>query len=80
MVYLTATLRPKEEKQFLDVMGLLEKSKCYWFRGQTTRKNIRYAVHEYNVEEGEKAVLGLVEKLKKRYLTNMIRRDSPSPR
>lgn len=40
MVYLTATLRPKEEKQFLDVMGLLEKSKCYWFRGQTTRKNI----------------------------------------
>ncbi|KAL6154871.1 hypothetical protein ACJQWK_00892 [Exserohilum turcicum] len=67
MVYLTATLRPKEEKQFLDVMGLPEKSKCYWFRGQTTRKNIRYAVHEYNMEEEEKALVGLVEKLKRKY-------------
>ncbi|KAI1676246.1 Superfamily II DNA helicase [Pyrenophora tritici-repentis] len=67
MVYLTATLRPKEEKQFLDVMGLPEKSKCQWFRGRTTRKNIRYRVHEYNIEEEEKAVVELVEKLKERY-------------
>ncbi|USP79367.1 hypothetical protein yc1106_06641 [Curvularia clavata] len=51
MVYLTATLRPKEEKQFLDVMGLPEKRK----------------LHEYNIEEEEKTVVGLVEKLKKRY-------------
>ena len=29
IVYLTATLRPKEEKGFLDIIGLPDKSKCH---------------------------------------------------
>jgi hypothetical protein len=40
MVYLMATLRPREEQQFIDAMGLLLKKQCEWFCGQTTRKNI----------------------------------------
>jgi hypothetical protein len=67
MVYLTATLRPSEEQQFIDVMGLPAKRECQWFRGQTTRKNIRYWVHAYNMEEEEQAMEGLVEGLKDRY-------------
>ncbi|KAK7179485.1 hypothetical protein PSPO01_14497 [Paraphaeosphaeria sporulosa] len=33
MVYLTATLRPREEQQFIDAMGLPPKKQCEWFRG-----------------------------------------------
>jgi len=67
IVYLTATLQPREEQQFIEVMGLPEKKKCQWFRGQTTRKNIRYWVHGYEVEEEEQAVVDLVERLKRKY-------------
>jgi 16S rRNA C967 or C1407 C5-methylase (RsmB/RsmF family) len=40
IVYLTATLRPREEQQFIDAIELPPKKQCEWFRGQTTRKNI----------------------------------------
>jgi superfamily II DNA helicase RecQ len=42
MVYLMVTLRPREEQQFINTIGLLLKKQCEWFRGQTTRKNIQY--------------------------------------
>jgi hypothetical protein len=42
MVYLTATLQPREEQQFIKAMGLPPKKQCEWFCGQTTRKNIQY--------------------------------------
>ncbi|KAH5088050.1 hypothetical protein HBH72_250610 [Parastagonospora nodorum] len=67
MVYLTATLQPREEQVFLDVMGLPPKQELAWFRGQTTRKNIRYRVVEYDVGEEEEAVVELVEGLKRKY-------------
>jgi superfamily II DNA helicase RecQ len=67
MVYLTATLRPRDEQQFIEVMGLPGKQQCEWFRGRTTRKNIGYSTHEYDVEEEEDAVRGLVEKLQRKY-------------
>lgn len=40
VVYLTATLRPSEEAQFVQLMGLPGKEQCQWFRGSTTRPNI----------------------------------------
>jgi len=71
MVYLTATLRPRDEQQFIEVMGLPGKQQCEWFRGKTTRKNIRYSIHEYEVEgegEGEEeAVRALVTRLRRKY-------------
>jgi superfamily II DNA helicase RecQ len=67
MVYLTATLQPREEQAFVELMGLPEKRACAWFRGPTTRKNIRYWVHEYDVQEEEQAVVGLVDGLKRKY-------------
>jgi hypothetical protein len=67
MVYLTATLRPQEEPQFIKLMGLPDKSQCSWFRGRTTRKNVGYSVHEYDREEEEKAIGALVKRLKARY-------------
>lgn len=67
MVYLTATLRPSEEALFMQLMGLPAKERCQWLRGVTTRGNIRYWIHEYNVEEEEEAVQELVEGLKKKY-------------
>jgi superfamily II DNA helicase RecQ len=68
IVYLTATLRPREEQQFIKAMGLPPKEQCEWFRGQTTRKNIQYQVLGYNAEEEEQAVVRLVKRLKRRYL------------
>jgi superfamily II DNA helicase RecQ len=67
MVYLTATLRPSEEQQFIEVMGLPAKRACQWFRGSTTRKNIGYRVHGYETSEEEKEVVKLVEALKRKY-------------
>jgi hypothetical protein len=40
IVYLTATLQPREEQQFINAIELLLKKQCKWFRRQTTRKNI----------------------------------------
>jgi superfamily II DNA helicase RecQ len=67
MVYLTATLRPRKEQQFIDAIGLPPKKQCKWFRGQTTRKNIQYQVHAYNVEDEQQAGVDLVEELKRKY-------------
>lgn len=67
MVYLTTTLRPKEEPLFIELMGLPDKSQCGWFQGRTTRKNVRYLVHEYDREDEEQAIVALVERLKARY-------------
>ena len=67
MVYLTATLRPSEEEQFIDLMGLPGKEQCQWFRGVTSRSNIQYQIHAYDMEKEEEAVRELVEQLKERY-------------
>jgi superfamily II DNA helicase RecQ len=67
MVYLTATLRPQDEEPFIKVMGLPDKRQGEWFRGKTTRKNIGYSIHGYDVEEEEEAVRALVERLQRKY-------------
>jgi superfamily II DNA helicase RecQ len=67
MVYLTATLRPRDEEQFIELMGLPGKQQGGWFRGKTTRKNIGYSIHEYDVEEEEDAVRALVARLQRKY-------------
>jgi superfamily II DNA helicase RecQ len=68
IVYLTATLQLRKEQQFIEVIGLLPKGQCQWFRGQTTRKNIRYQVHAYNSKDKDQAIKDLVKGLKEKYL------------
>jgi hypothetical protein len=41
LVYLTAILRPADEKKFETLIKLLVR-KTHWFRGGTTRSNVRY--------------------------------------
>jgi len=67
LVYLTATMRPSEEGEFLRLMGLPGKERCQWFRGTTTRKNIQYGVQMYEMEKEEEAVAELVARLKQKY-------------
>lgn len=67
MVYLTATLRPSEEAPFRQLMGLPAREQCQWFRGVTTRPNIRYQVKAYDVEREDEAVSELVEGLKEKH-------------
>lgn len=67
IVYLTATLWLVEEQQFLELIGLPSKEDCQWFRGWTTRTNIRYQVHGYNIEEEEEVIVKIVEGLKVKY-------------
>jgi superfamily II DNA helicase RecQ len=61
MVYLTATLSPSKEAEFLDIMKVQIPDDCK-FRGCTSRPNIVYSVVEY--DEQTEAVCQLVaEKL-----------------
>ncbi|KAF2174793.1 P-loop containing nucleoside triphosphate hydrolase protein [Zopfia rhizophila CBS 207.26] len=67
LVYLTATMRPKEEGEFIRLMGLPPKEMCQWFRGVTTRKNVEYQVQMYNREEEDEVLSKLVEEKKRQY-------------
>jgi len=67
MVYLTATLRPREEGEFIRLMGLPAKEQCQWFRGVTARSNVQYQVQAYDVDDEEEAVQAVVEGLKEKY-------------
>ena len=67
LVYLTATMRPGEQGEFIRLMGLPAKEKCYWFQGITTRKNVAYQVRMYDVKEEEEVVGKLVEEKKVKY-------------
>jgi superfamily II DNA helicase RecQ len=67
LVYLTATMRPRDEAEFIRLMGLPAKEKCHWFRGVTTRKNVEYQIRLYNREEEEEVVKKLVEEKKRQY-------------
>jgi superfamily II DNA helicase RecQ len=67
LVYLTATMRPSEEGEFVKVMGLPPKEQCQWFRGVTTRKNIRYQVQQYEMTKEEEAVADVVAGLTQKY-------------
>jgi superfamily II DNA helicase RecQ len=67
LVYLTATLKPKEEGEFRQLMGLPAKEECVWLRDRTSRKNIQYRIQDYNMEEEVAAVVELVKELKQTY-------------
>lgn len=62
LVYLTATLRPTDMREFVSLMGLPSHG-SRWFRGSTRRTNVRYVVCRYVTgEEKEAEVLQQVVK------------------
>ncbi|KAK3617752.1 hypothetical protein LTR22_026629 [Elasticomyces elasticus] len=66
VVFLTATLPPREEAQFCRMMGLV-RSEVVTFRDVTTRPNVAYSVVEYKRKEMEGEVQRLVAAKKEQY-------------
>jgi superfamily II DNA helicase RecQ len=54
IMFLTATLPPKDKREFFQAMHIPED--CVPFRGPTTRQNIRYQVQEVKGEQGKRVV------------------------
>jgi superfamily II DNA helicase RecQ len=69
LVYLTATLKPKKESEFIQLMALPPKEESHWFRARTTQPNIAYSVHRFNQADKDKAnvLARLVHKAKEQY-------------
>ena len=65
MIFLTATLPPKDEQDFFRAMRI--PPECVPFRGPTTRRNIRYQVHEVEGETVVEAICRLVERKLEEY-------------
>ena len=66
MIFLTATLPPKDEEEFFKPMHIPRE--CVPFRGPTTYRNIRYQVHEVEGDTIE-AICQLVEEKLEQYTT-----------
>jgi superfamily II DNA helicase RecQ len=69
LVYLTATLKPSEEAEFIRLLALLPKEDGHWFRSPTARPNIAYSVHRFNQAEQDEAdvLAALVHEAKEQY-------------
>src|SRR6187402_3553284 len=68
VVYLTATLPPRDEEEFYRLTHI-RKDQVYQFRGCTTRPNVAYQVKKVDLgeverEEGEEDILGSKERKK----------------
>jgi hypothetical protein len=44
MVYLTVTLSPADEEEFIKLAGLPSKAAVVWFRDPTIRRGLKYQV------------------------------------
>lgn len=69
LVYLTATLRPKDEENFISIMGLPPKEDSVWIRAPTTRTNVAYRIVRFDLakEVLEEAIARVVEEKKAQY-------------
>lgn len=66
LIYLTATLAPRDEKKWMHLMNLRE-DEIYMFRSSTNRPNIRYQVQEFAEEDEEETIQKLVSQKKEQY-------------
>ena len=66
LVFLTATLPPQDEEDFFQAMCIPPEC-VQMFRGPTTRRNIRYQVHEVEGETVVEAICGLVKQKLEQY-------------
>ena len=67
LVYLTATLMPTEEREFMRCMGLPPKDKIQWFRAITERRNIAYRVVQCTRKDELSTLTAIVEEKMKQY-------------
>jgi superfamily II DNA helicase RecQ len=75
VVFITATLRPRDEPGFFQTMNIIGKGIQY-IRGRTSRRNIRYQIRRYESRQGKgskgedssiQAVVELVGEMKIKY-------------
>jgi superfamily II DNA helicase RecQ len=62
MIYLTATLSPSDEAEFMEIMKVQIPNDCK-FRGCTSRPNIAHSVVEHDIEQTEAVCQLVAEKL-----------------
>jgi superfamily II DNA helicase RecQ len=62
MVYLTATLPPHAEPEFMNIMRI-KADDVHMFRSATSRPNIAYSVVEYEEDEFERGDIAAVCRL-----------------
>jgi len=67
LVYLTATLMPDEEREFIRCMSLPPKDRIQWFRATTERSNIAYRRIQCSRKDEMSVLVGIVERKKKQY-------------
>lgn len=67
LVYLTATLMPDEEREFIRCMSLPPKDRIQWFRASTERSNIAYRRVQCSREDEMSVLISIVERKKKQY-------------
>ena len=67
LIFLTATLPPQDEEDFFRAMCIPVEC-VHIFHGPTTRRNIRYQVHEVEGDGVVEAICQLVEKKLEQYL------------
>jgi len=65
MIFLTATLPPKDEEEFFKAVHIPQEC-VHMFRGPTTRRNIQYQVQEVEGEEGETVVEAICQLVKRK--------------
>src|SRR5258706_2721059 len=68
-IFITATLRPREEEQFCQLMNIIGVGRRK-FRGVTSRPNIRYEVRQYEKQRADDtvdAICQVVEEMKLKY-------------
>ena len=72
MVFLTATLPPKHEANFMEVVGI-SREQSEWFRGSTSKGNITYAVLQYSRQDDENTIVEtIVAELLRRHAQGQI--------
>jgi superfamily II DNA helicase RecQ len=73
LVYLTAILRPADEREFGTLVKLPARG-VHWFRGSITRRNVRYRIQRYSTPKKKKknVLAALMEKKKQQYTGQII--------
>jgi superfamily II DNA helicase RecQ len=66
LIFLTATLPPRDEEEFFHAMNIPKES-VYMFRAATARPNIRYQVHEVGEQPIIEAICRLVKEKLEQY-------------
>jgi superfamily II DNA helicase RecQ len=66
LMYLTATIQPREEERFYRITGIIPEQ-VVRFRGSTTRPNIQYLVEPYESKQEDASIQAIVDQKRQQY-------------